>query len=67
MQEDPLTPGIHLDFAFAAARLGDYGAARASWEHFLRLAPDDLAAARARKAIATIDQLTRLLEDEVNG
>lgn len=67
LQEDPLTPGIHLDFAFAAARSGDYAAARAGWEHFLRLAPEDRGAVRARAAIAALDGLTRLLEEEASG
>lgn len=67
LQEDPLTPGIHLDFAFAVARLGDHAAARAGWEHFLRVAPDDKAATRARDAIAALDRLTVLLEEEANA
>jgi Domain of unknown function (DUF4388) len=67
MQEDPLTPGIHLDYAFAAARLGDHAAARAGWEHFLRVAPEEQGAVRAREAIATLDRLARLLEEEANG
>lgn len=67
MQEDPLTPGIHLDFAFAAARTGDLESARASWSHFLRVAPEGTGTVRARDALAALDRFTRLLEDETNG
>src|SRR4029078_3245436 len=37
VQQDPLTPRIHLEIGFAAARGGDLGAAAARWEHVLRL------------------------------
>jgi tetratricopeptide (TPR) repeat protein len=67
LQDDPLTPGIHLDYAFAAARIGDLDAAYNAWEHFLRVAPDAPEAERVHQALATIDQLRRLLEDEANG
>jgi hypothetical protein len=62
VQEDPLTPGVHLDFGFAAARTGDLESARASWEHVLRLTQDVAVGTRARDALDALDQLTRVLE-----
>jgi hypothetical protein len=67
LQEDPLTPANHLAHAFASARLGDFAGARAGWEHFLRLAPEDPSAPRARDALAALDRLMRLLEEDANG
>ncbi|MEP6493035.1 MAG: DUF4388 domain-containing protein [bacterium] len=68
VQEDPLTPRVHLDFAFAAARAGDYASARASWTHVVRLASTDAgAAARAQEALDALSQLQRVLEAELNG
>ena len=67
VQEDPLTPDVHFDFAFAAARVGDLTSARASWEHFLRLAPDDAAAARAREALDAVVRLQRSLAEDADG
>jgi hypothetical protein len=61
-QEDPLTPRVHLELGFAVARLGDLAAARASWEHFLRLAPHDAAAGRVRAAIQAARHLENLIE-----
>lgn len=62
LQEDPLTPGLHLAMGFAAARTGDLAGARASWEHFLRLAPTDPMAPRARVGLAAVTQLQTVLE-----
>jgi hypothetical protein len=61
-QEDPLTPRVHLELAFAVARIGDLAAACASWEHFLRLAPNDPAAGRVRAAIQASRHLLNLIE-----
>jgi hypothetical protein len=66
VQEDPLTPRVHLDFGCAAARIGDLASARASWEHVLRLTPDDGVGARARDALHALDHLTRVLEAHVD-
>jgi tetratricopeptide (TPR) repeat protein len=63
VQQDPLTPRIHLDIGFAAARVGDLAAARASWEHVVRLAADDASEARARKALDALGALERLLDE----
>ena len=61
-QEDPLTPRVHLELAFAVARIGDLAAACASWEHFLRLAPNDPEVGRVRAAIQTSRHLLNLIE-----
>jgi hypothetical protein len=61
-QEDPLTPRVHLELAFAVARIGDLRTARASWEHFLRLAPNDPEAGRVRAAIQAAGHLVNLIE-----
>ena len=53
VQADPLTPAVHLDLGFAAVRIGDFGNARASWEHFLRLAPASPEAGRVNAALET--------------
>lgn len=57
----------HLHAGYAAARRGDFVAARASWEHFLSLSPEDDAAERAREAISALDRFVRVLEDESHG
>jgi tetratricopeptide (TPR) repeat protein len=67
IQEDPLTPGVHADLGFAAARDGDFAAARASWEHVLRLAPDDPVAGRVRRALDALTTFEQLLAEEANG
>jgi tetratricopeptide (TPR) repeat protein len=62
VQADPLTPAIHLDLGFAAVRVGDFGNARASWEHFLRLAPGSPEIGRVHAALETITRMMHLLE-----
>jgi hypothetical protein len=66
MQEDPLTPRVHLDIGFAAARVGDLAAARASWEHVVRLAGDDGSEARAREALGVLSEFQRLLNQHAD-
>jgi tetratricopeptide (TPR) repeat protein len=62
VQADPLTPAVHLELGYAAARVGDFGNARASWDHFLRLAPGAPEVDRVRAAIETITRMMHLLE-----
>jgi hypothetical protein len=62
VQADPLTPAVHLDLGFAAVRVGDFGNARASWEHFLRLAPSSPDAARVNAALETLTRMVHLVE-----
>ena len=66
VQQDPLTPRVHLEIGFAAARVGDLGAARSSWEHVLRLAADDAADAKAREALGALNDLQRLLDQHAD-
>jgi hypothetical protein len=62
VQTDPLTPAVHLDLGFAAVRVGDFGNARASWEHFLRLAPTSPDAGRVNAALETLTRMMHLVE-----
>jgi Tfp pilus assembly protein PilF len=62
VQADPLTPAVHLDLGFAAVRVGDFGNARASWEHFLRLAPASAEVGRVNAALETLTRLVHLIE-----
>jgi Flp pilus assembly protein TadD len=64
---DPLTPRVHLDLGFAAARVGDFATARASWEHFLRLSPGGAEGARARSSLDALTRLMNLLEVHADG
>ena len=66
VQVDPLTARVHLDFGCAAARIGDLETARASWEHVLRLTPEDAVGARARNALDALIHLDRVLEAHVD-
>jgi len=66
VQEDPLTPRVHFDFGCAAARIGDFVSARASWEHVLRLTPEDGVEARARAALDALNHLHSALEAHVD-
>ena len=67
VQSDPLTPSVHLDLGFAAAQVGDFANARASWEHFQRLAPLSTDIARVRAALDAMTRLTYLLEAHADG
>lgn len=67
VQEDPLMSRAHLDLAFAAARVGDLAAARASWEHFLRMSQRDPAAPLVQQALGALADLERALEVHANG
>jgi tetratricopeptide (TPR) repeat protein len=62
VQADPLTPSIHLDLGFAAVRVGDFANARASWEHFLRLAPGSPDVGRVNAALETLTRMMYLIE-----
>jgi tetratricopeptide (TPR) repeat protein len=59
---DPLTPEVHLELGFAAVHVGDFASARASWEHFLRLAPQAAEVGRVRAAIEALTRLMHVLE-----
>ncbi|OYV73205.1 MAG: hypothetical protein B7Z72_03000 [Gemmatimonadetes bacterium 21-71-4] len=64
---DPLTPAVHLDLGFAAVRVGEFVTARASWEHFLRVAPTGPDAARAKSSLEALTRLMNLMEAHADG
>ena len=67
VQSDPITPAVHLDLGFAAVRIGDFTSAHASWEHYLRLAPNAADTGRARAALETVTRLMHLAEAHADG
>jgi cytochrome c-type biogenesis protein CcmH/NrfG len=67
VQVDPLTPDVHLDLGFAAVRVGDFANARASWEHFLRLAPSSPDTNRVTAALEALTRMMHLMEAHVDG
>ncbi len=62
VRADPLTPEVHLELGFAAARTGDFVAARSSWEHYIRLTPNSPEIGRVRAAIESLTKLMHVLE-----
>jgi tetratricopeptide (TPR) repeat protein len=66
VQADPITPEVHRELGFAAVRVGDFANARASWEHFLRLAPSSLDVGRVREGLDALTRLEHLLEAHAN-
>ena len=67
VQVDPLTPDVHLDLGFAAVRVGDFANARASWEHYLRLAPAAPETNRVTAALEALSRMVYLMEAHVDG
>jgi Flp pilus assembly protein TadD len=67
VQVDPLTPDVHMDLGFAAVRVGDFANARASWEHFLRLAPAAPETSRVTAALEALTRMIHLMEAHVDG
>ena len=62
VQADPVTPEVHLDLGFASLRVGDFGAARASWEYFLRLSPGSTESGHVRAALEMLTRLVHVIE-----
>ena len=62
VRADPLTPEVHLELGFAAARTGDFVTARSSWEHYVRLSPNSSEIGRVRAAIEALTKLMHVLE-----
>jgi tetratricopeptide (TPR) repeat protein len=62
VRADPLTPEVHLELGFAAVHVGDFATARASWEHYLRLAPNGAEVKRTRAAMEALTKLMHFLE-----
>ena len=67
VQADPITPEVHLHLGFAALRVGDFGAARASWDYYLRLAPGSVESGRVRAALEMLARLSQLIEAHDDG
>jgi len=67
VQRDPLTPGVHLALGLAAVRVGDFANARASWEHYLRLAPAAPDTNRVTAALEALTRMIHLMEAHVDG
>ena len=67
VQADPLTPEVHRDLGFAAVRVGDFANARASWDHFLRLAPGAADVGRVRAGLESLTRLLHVLEAHADG
>ena len=67
VQADPITPEVHRDLGFAAVRVGDFANARASWEHFLRLAPGSPEVGRVREGLEVLTRLAHVLEAHADG
>ena len=66
VQADPITPEVHRELGFAAMRVGDFANARASWEHFLRLAPSAPDAGRVREGLDALTRMEHVLEAHAN-
>ena len=62
VQADPITPDVHRELGFAALRVGDFANARASWDHFLRLAPTSRDVGRVREGLDVLTRMEHLLE-----
>ena len=67
MQADPITPEVHRDYGFAAARLGDFEAAFAAWDHYRRVAPDAADASRVAEAEAALLKFATQFEVHLHG
>jgi tetratricopeptide (TPR) repeat protein len=67
VQADPITPEVHRDLGFAAVRVGDFANARASWEHFLRLAPSSSDVGRVRAGLEVLTRMLHVLEAHAGG
>ncbi len=61
-EADPNLPAIHLEMGYAAACRGDFHAAVASWEQFLRAAPTAPEVSGVRAAVASAMELQRFVE-----
>lgn len=67
MQADPITPDIHRDLAFAAARVGDFDTAFAGWEHYRNSAPDAPDIERVAEAEAAVRRFHEISEAMLDG
>jgi hypothetical protein len=66
VRADPLTADVHRDLGFAAARVGDFVTALASWEQYLRTANGDPGVERVRTAIEAAKRLISTMDGDAN-
>ncbi len=59
---DPRAPEIQRELGFAAARLGDFATAVASWEQYLRTANGDPGTERVRAAVEAAKRLVSVID-----
>lgn len=64
---DPLTPEVHRDLAFAAARQGDHETALAGWAHYRQSAPGAPDRARVAEAEDALRRFHEMLEAHLHG
>jgi hypothetical protein len=62
VRADPRAPDVHRELGFAAARVGDFATALASWEEYLRSAGAGRVADRVRAAADAVRHLVTELE-----
>jgi hypothetical protein len=62
VRDDPRTPEVHRELGFAAARMGDFATALASWEQFLGSANGGPSVARVRAAVEAAQRLLAALD-----
>ncbi|MHB0947548.1 MAG: DUF4388 domain-containing protein [Gemmatimonadaceae bacterium] len=64
---DPMAVEVHRDLGFAAARVGEFSGALASWEHYLRTAPPgDGNATAVMQALDAVRRTVALLEAQLH-
>jgi uncharacterized protein DUF4388/tetratricopeptide repeat protein len=61
VRADPRTPEVHRDLGFAAARMGDFATALASWDQFLRTANGEPSVARVKAAVEATKRLVGVI------
>jgi uncharacterized protein DUF4388/tetratricopeptide repeat protein len=61
VRADPRTPEVHRDLGFAAARVGDFATALASWDQFLRTANGEPSVARVKAAVEATKRLVGVI------
>jgi hypothetical protein len=62
LRADPRNPDVHRELGFAAARMGDFATALASWEQFLRAGREAPSAERVREAAEAAKRLVAAIE-----
>jgi len=67
LQADPLTPDVHRDLGFAAARLGDFAGAFAAWEHYRRTAAPAADLSQVTEAEHLARRLLQILDSHLDA